>query len=181
LADGRAEEGASKPAVLALATKDKPEDLDTVWKQLNAKAEPVTAATTSEAVATVDTVKIKRTYEFAGQVVTYVGQNSWLMYSEEKEVPRDSAEANAYISSLHTSTTPNTTGQNAKPAVRRAVKRTSKLEAMAQSGKPQKLNVLEKSRLDWAGFVDKEGIHDELKRHNKDGYVERQEFLKRTR
>ena len=52
---------------------------------------------------------------------------------------------------------------------------------MAQSNKPQKLSVLEKSRLDWAGFVDKEGIVDDLKRYNQDGYVERQEFLKRTR
>jgi Bucentaur or craniofacial development len=34
--------------------------------------------------------------------------------------------------------------------------------------------------LDWAGFVDKEGIQDDLKRHNKDGYIERQEFLRRT-
>lgn len=101
--------------------------------------------------------------------------------SEEKEVPRESAEAKAYLSSLHNPTTSTRAQQNAKPASRRPVKRTSKLEAMAQSGKPAKLNVLEKSRLDWAGFVDKEGIHDDLKRYNKDGYVERQEFLKRTR
>jgi hypothetical protein len=63
---------------------------------------------------------------------------------------------------------------------RRPMKRTSNLEAMALGNKPAKMNVLEKSRLDWAGFVDQEGIHDDLKRFNKDGYVERQEFLKRT-
>jgi hypothetical protein len=61
------------------------------------------------------------------------------------------------------------------------MKRKSNLEEMAKGNKPAKLNVLEKSRLDWAGFVDKEGIHDDLKRFNKDGYVERQEFLRRTR
>ena len=61
------------------------------------------------------------------------------------------------------------------------MKRKSNLEEMAKGGKPTKLNVLEKSRLDWAGFVDKEGIQDDLKQFNKDGYVERQEFLKRTR
>jgi hypothetical protein len=60
------------------------------------------------------------------------------------------------------------------------VKRKSNLDAMAQGNKPAKMNVLEKSRMDWAGFVDKEGINDDLKRFNKDGYVERQEFLKRT-
>jgi Bucentaur or craniofacial development len=61
------------------------------------------------------------------------------------------------------------------------MKRTSNLETLAKGSKPAKLSVLEKSRLDWAGFVDKEGIHDDLKNFNKDGYVERQEFLKRTR
>jgi len=105
--------------------------------------------------------------------------------SEEKEVPRDSAEAKAYLSSLHVSIPPSSLPSgvevSTKPTTRRPVKRASKLEAMAQSSKPQKLNVLEKSRLDWAGFVDKEGINDDLKRHNRDGYVERQEFLKRAR
>ena len=68
-----------------------------------------------------------------------------------------------------------------KPSNRRPMKRKSNLEAMTKSKKPPKLNVLEKSRLDWAGFVDKEGIKDDLKTYNKDGYIERQEFLKRTR
>jgi Bucentaur or craniofacial development len=61
------------------------------------------------------------------------------------------------------------------------MKRKSNLEEMAKGSKSVKLNVLEKSRLDWAGFVDKEGIQDDLKRFNKDGYIERQEFLKRSR
>jgi Bucentaur or craniofacial development len=61
------------------------------------------------------------------------------------------------------------------------VKRKSNLEEMAKGNKSAKLNVLEKSRLDWAEFVDKEGIQDDLRQHNKDGYVERQEFLKRMR
>ena len=102
--------------------------------------------------------------------------------SEEKDVPRNSAEAKAYLNTLDKASKPNSSVQNpSKPAPRRPVKRSSNLEAMAKSNKPTKLNVLEKSRLDWAGFVDKEGINDELKRHNKDGYVERQEFLKRAR
>lgn len=61
------------------------------------------------------------------------------------------------------------------------MKRKSNLEEMVKGNKPAKLNVLEKSRLDWAQFVDKEGIQDDLKQYNKDGYVERQEFLKRMR
>ena len=44
----------------------------------------------------------------------------------------------------------------------------------------QKLTSLEKSKLDWQQFVAKEGIADELKIHNKDGYLERQAFLQRA-
>ena len=45
--------------------------------------------------------------------------------------------------------------------------------------KAQKLNVVDKSRLDWTGFVDKEGIADELYTHGKtkEAYLGRMEFL----
>ena len=50
--------------------QDKPEDLDALWKQVNSKAvvEITAVATTSTPLG--DTVKIKRSYEFAGQIVT---------------------------------------------------------------------------------------------------------------
>lgn len=35
--------------------------------------------------------------------------------------------------------------------------------------KVPKMNTLEKSRLDWQGYVEREGIRDELKYKNKDG------------
>jgi hypothetical protein len=46
-------------------------------------------------------------------------------------------------------------------------------------GKAQKLNVVDKSRLDWTGFVDKEGIAEELDVHGKtkEAYLGRMEFL----
>ncbi|KAL5965203.1 Craniofacial development protein 1 [Taenia solium] len=49
------------------------------------------------------------------------------------------------------------------------------------SGVP-KISVLEKSRLDWESFTEKEGIKDDLKLHNKgkNGYVERKAFEART-
>jgi hypothetical protein len=96
-------------------------------------------------------------------------------------VPKESAEAKAYLSSVHTSSSSGALSHATKPLARRPVKRKSNLEEMAKGNKLAKLNVLEKSRLDWAGFVDKEGIQDDLKRYNKDGYIERQEFLKRSR
>lgn len=166
----RAEE--VKPQTQAPVAQDKAEDLDALWKKLNEKpAIETTVPTSNTTISTDETIKIKRTYEFAGQTVT-----------EEKEVSKYSAEAKAYLASIHTPPTSSiTTSQPPKPSSRRPVKRKSNLEDMAKGNNPAKLNVLEKSRLDWAEFVDKEGIDDDLKRFNKDGYVERQEFLKNTR
>lgn len=49
----------------------------------------------------------------------------------------------------------------------------------ARPEKAQKLNVVDKSRLDWTGFVDKEGIAEELDTHGKtkEAYLGRMEFL----
>ena len=46
--------------------------------------------------------------------------------------------------------------------------------------KVPKMNTLEKSRLDWQGYVDREGLRDDLKYKNKDGYMEKVAFLQRV-
>jgi hypothetical protein len=49
----------------------------------------------------------------------------------------------------------------------------------AKPEKAQKLNVVDKSRMDWTGFVDKEGFAEELNTHGKtkEAYLGRMEFL----
>ncbi|KAI8932823.1 hypothetical protein NX059_010306 [Plenodomus lindquistii] len=51
--------------------------------------------------------------------------------------------------------------------------------AAAKPQKATKLNVVDKSRMDWTGFVDKEGIAEELDTHGKtkEAYLGRMEFL----
>jgi hypothetical protein len=51
--------------------------------------------------------------------------------------------------------------------------------AKAKPEKAQKLNVVDKSRMDWTGFVNKEGIAEELDTHGKtkEAYLGRMEFL----
>jgi hypothetical protein len=51
--------------------------------------------------------------------------------------------------------------------------------ATKKAEKAQKLNVVDKSRMDWTGFVDKEGIAEELDTHGKtkEAYLGRMEFL----
>lgn len=51
-----------------------------------------------------------------------------------------------------------------------------------QLTKKTKLTVLEKTKLDWDGFKDNEGISEELQTHNRgrDGFLQRRDFLQRT-
>ncbi|KAF9161149.1 Craniofacial development protein 1 [Actinomortierella ambigua] len=62
----------------------------------------------------------------------------------------------------------------------RARSRLDDLAALYGVKRPATLNTLEKSKLDWNSFVGKEGIEDELKHHNKDGYMEKTAFLDRA-
>lgn len=49
-------------------------------------------------------------------------------------------------------------------------------------GKKTKMGCLDKSKLDWDSFVEKEGIKEELSTFNKgkEGFVEKQAFLERA-
>jgi len=142
-------------------------------------------------------IKIKRTYNFAGKV-----------HTEEKLVARDSAEAKLYLASLDPDKNPEAANDNneddeeQKPKPRKAFRSRFEpvIEGLAQRNdlnlgmntrleireqqrvKAKKLNVVEKSRMDWAGFVDKEGIKDELELagKSKESFASRQDFLRRV-
>lgn len=131
----------------------------------------------AEASIAEDMILIKRTYEFAGETV-----------AEEKQVPKSSAEARLYLAAVAAQQNPTTSTPNQKPPLRRPKKRTSMFEpppddsplsTAGSKGKGTKLNTIEKSKLDWAGYVDKEGIKDELEgaEKAKDGYLGRMDFL----
>ncbi|KAI0535207.1 bucentaur or craniofacial development-domain-containing protein [Xylaria digitata] len=136
-------------------------------------------------------IKIKRTYNFAGKI-----------HTEEKLVARDSAEAKLYLASQdpkladaeNEDEQPKRKPRKAfrsvfEPAIEGLAQRVDlklgmniRLELREQQAKAKKLNVVEKSRMDWAGFVDKEGIKDELELagKSKESYVSRQDFLQRV-
>ncbi|KAG0048483.1 Craniofacial development protein 1 [Gryganskiella cystojenkinii] len=86
-------------------------------------------------------------------------------------------------SSLHTPKVASIPDSEARKLPIRYIRRKSTLDELAATygvKKPPKMNTLEKSKLDWNAFVGKEGIEDELKHHNKDGYMEKVAFLQRT-
>ncbi|PMD24293.1 BCNT-domain-containing protein [Hyaloscypha hepaticicola] len=145
-------------------------------------------------------IMIKRTYTFAGKV-----------HIEQKLVARNSAEAKLYLASLPENAPPAPVEEEPSPFTKpkRPVKkaRRSIFEPVPPEGWPKrhdlhfgerkesdlklseigkdkgkKLNTVEKSAMDWAGFVDKEGIKDELNAAGKSkaSYKARQEFLARV-
>ncbi|KAI3337267.1 BCNT-domain-containing protein [Xylariaceae sp. AK1471] len=178
-----------------------PSNIDTEQEKENQQPEQGGTVTTTEAGKTTSgkpngahpshMIKIKRTYNFAGKV-----------HTEEKIVARDSAEAKLYLASLDPklAETENEDEQPKhkprkafrsifEPAIEGLAQRADlnlgmniRLELREQQAKAKKLNVVEKSRMDWAGFVDKEGIKDELELagKSKESYASRQDFLLRV-
>ncbi|KAJ1797086.1 hypothetical protein LPJ56_007048, partial [Coemansia sp. RSA 2599] len=70
-------------------------------------------------------------------------------------------------------------GRRRRGPKRRASK-FSKMAEMVEQRRGRRENTLDRARNEWAGFVASEGIRDDLDKANKDGYVERQEFLHRV-
>ncbi|SCU83986.1 LAME_0C07668g1_1 [Lachancea meyersii CBS 8951] len=121
-------------------------------------------------------ILIDRKYEFAGEIL-----------HEKKMVPKSSAEAQQYLNSIQFKKTRTGPSAATKAAtneqglkLRKVLKRPPILEQIIAGALKPKLTTLEKSKLDWATYVDKEGINEELTLHNKDGYLEKQDFLNRV-
>ncbi|KAM3506148.1 hypothetical protein MY10362_002534 [Beauveria mimosiformis] len=185
-------------------------DVDAIWKQMlsgqpiipettkeNTSSDPKAAENAPEAenhIESSDAIKIKRTYNFAGKV-----------HTEEKMVARDSAEAKLYLASEEGKAA--ATASEASPpkrATRKAFRSAfepvivggdgagrrldlnlgmaARLQAAKELQAAKKLTTVEKSRMDWAGYVDKEGIQDELALagRSKHSYAAKQDFLARS-
>lgn len=177
-------------------------DVDAVWAQMKAGKVPppqedITASKSSDqpdatpddtpapkpaGLDQPDMVRIKRKYNFAGKV-----------HTEEKLVSRDSAEAKLYLESAAPADEPSRAPprkafRSAFEPVLEPLQRRgdlnlgvrARLEAREAGAK--KLNTVEKSRMDWAGFVDKEGLKEELEMAGraKGSFAEREGFLARS-
>ncbi|QLL34967.1 hypothetical protein HG536_0H03420 [Torulaspora globosa] len=128
-------------------------------------------------------ILIKRDYKFAGEV-----------FHEEKMVPISSSEAQEYLKSksaekdaeerLKAEANEQSRGlpdnEKDRRRLRRPLKRPPYLEQIIAGSLKPKLTTLEKSSLDWAAYVNKEGLTDELTLYNKDGYLAKQDFLNRV-
>jgi len=153
-------------------------------------------ATTGKKPDGSDLIRIKRTYNFAGKV-----------HTEEKLVTRDSAEAKLYLAENGLDSAPpddasSSSAQKRMPRkafrsifepvvadglsqradLNLCVSERLRARELAKEADAKKLNTVEKSRMDWAGFVDREGIKDELELAGKSqhSFAARQDFLARS-
>ena len=129
----------------------------------------------------VEMIAIKRTYKFAGEI-----------HTEEKTVPKSSAEARLWLAQH--SSRPQARDAEGR-VVHRPLRKVSKFDpnfnnldsfkggwtAVGRKGPAgPKLNVVEKSKMDWASHVDAQGLKEELDDHAraKEGYLNRMDFLR---
>lgn len=114
------------------------------------------------------TITVTKVFDFAGEEVKVT-----------KEVDKESKEGKDLIRLGS-----RTTSLISKPGISRTMKRPGGglQGVLGKIGKKQKISTLEKSKLDWTDYKQKEGIEDELQSHNKGkgGYLEKQSFLERT-
>ncbi|KAK4192006.1 bucentaur or craniofacial development-domain-containing protein [Podospora australis] len=185
----------SEPIVSSSSQKEQPTPISQPGSSSVPKTSHDAQPTTETANSTdqSDLIRIKHTYNFAGKV-----------HTEEKLVPRDSAEAKLYLAEnppLPSDDTPPEPKRVLKKAFRSAFEPVTaevlahqrsdlnlgvsvrlRARELANGTNAKKLNTVEKSRMDWAGFVDKEGIKDELELagKSKHSFAARQDFLARS-
>lgn len=109
---------------------------------------------------------VKEIFDFAGEKIEV-----------EKEIP---VNAPSTVSNSNSSSTEK--NSPALAGVSRSRASGGLGAVLGQIGKPQKINTLEKTKMDWNSFKQQEGIEEELQTHNKgrEGFLERQDFLERT-
>ncbi|KAJ3193021.1 hypothetical protein HK101_005572 [Irineochytrium annulatum] len=184
------------------AKADAPEDverkkrLDDIWKSFNAPAPSKVERTTDLSLYSEVKAEVK-TYEFAGEtfsVSATASQSKAANGSFKAEVklepvpntdPSTTTSTSASTAAPTAAPSPTLSASGLPSSLRppRARPKSMLSDIAAKFGVSQaaaKLNTLEKSKLDWLKHVDNVGDADKLKRHNKDGYLEKKAFLERA-
>lgn len=193
----RAQEKEEKKQAKWFSKKVVTVDIDRIWEELNKPgalppvrmeaeeeiqvSQPMTVeAATAVTDAAEEMVTIKRQFEFAGEI-----------HTEEKIVPKSSAEAQLWLAQQAVkSTTAGKVADGKSRPLRKISRfdpnyanleafRNHSIRAQPDVFKGPKLNVVEKSKMDWAVHVDAEGLKDELNvaAKAKDAYLSRMDFL----
>ncbi|KAI8851445.1 bucentaur or craniofacial development-domain-containing protein [Chytridium lagenaria] len=141
--------------------------------------------------------RVVQTYKFAGEEFRYLShrdQNckvnpetpTTTTSIQDITHPLSAAATSSSVSSSPLSSdSPSTPDATSTPSTSKKItQRKSVLQDIATRygvGKAAaKLNTLDKSKLDWMKHVEAAGDGDRLKRHNKDGHLEKMDFLNRA-
>ncbi|XP_078067057.1 craniofacial development protein 1 isoform X2 [Mustelus asterias] len=163
-----------KPKPVATTPTSRKENILVDQEKLS---EPQDVVKDSEKPKALGKVTITKVFDFAGEEVKVT-----------KEVDAASKEAKIFLKNQ------NEVQEKGSPAAPptievgaptgSGVKRPSAIGNILgkMGGKKQKMSTLEKSKIDWEAFKEKEGISDELAIYNrgKEGYIERKAFLDRV-
>ncbi|MCO5589616.1 hypothetical protein L7F22_043584 [Adiantum nelumboides] len=152
---------------------------DEIWKSIQEGKNELTTSNNQQE----EMVTVLRTYKFAGEEVV-----------KEERLPASDPFAKQYLAKQAQANLSSTTSSSSRPTPGPRRKKGGGLAAMsaAATGKPDKLNTLEKSKMDWTKYKDSNlGEHE---RHEMDaqtkggssglgsmkGYMERRNFLERV-
>ena len=183
----------------------------TTTRDGHAQRDASRAASKADGMGDEETVTIRRTYDFAGETIAeekVVAKSSaeGRLYLESQrtkmqegggggggDVPPSSQRSKPALrrpkkrmsmfdpgnGDTTNSVTTAKSGTGTNPSPHQIIPSSS---SSWQTPPPAKLNTIEKSKLDWAGFVDKEGIKDDLDEYGraKEGYLGRMDFLGRV-
>lgn len=182
------------PPAKAFRSKADQHAVEKAWKEMNepTTAIPVAPAAAAPSPSTLpseeapgkeELVKVTRTYKFAGDIISEEKWISKSQYEKEQQSASEKKKEDDEKKAKADAIAPSKPVFKGKLGGVPGRKKPSRLADMAASVglKPTKLNTLEKSKMDWNTYVSKEGIRDELTHHNKDGYMEKKEFLDRAR
>lgn len=159
---------------------------DDAWRSLVAQADPPSQAepvAAPLALLAEEQVRITISYTFAGKLVrelklvdaNLAEAKAYMNLTNLRPDEGESGPRKSYVTVLRT--IPGTT----EPVpLRIKLKRPLLVDKFLAGDRKSKLTTLEKSRLDWASFVDKKRLKDDLALHNKAGYLDKQDFLGRV-
>ncbi|CDS04806.1 hypothetical protein LRAMOSA07336 [Lichtheimia ramosa] len=150
--------------------------VDAIWAEMNKKEEPKRRALVQDTTKQpLDDISATLNDNKDKPSSLDKSKNASTMMTEKVATTISSKST----TSNNTASTNNTRTTTRRPGIVRPKSTLSALVSQYNIKVP-KMNTLEKSRLDWNGYVEKEGLRDELKYKNKDGYMEKVAFLQRV-
>lgn len=166
---------AASPVTGSLASLSQPVKKDVI--------KPSDSTTTNE-----NKVKVTKVFDFAGEEVKITKEVDVHSKEGQEELKKQIEEHNSIEDcdkvSNNVSEPKSSSSISGQPSVgiKRPAVGAGLGGVLSKINKKQKISVLDKSKLDWDNFKQKEGISEELALHNrgKTSYIERQNFLNRT-